>query len=182
METHNPESRPPEPEKYNPWYKASGSAKRPAFRFGANCCHSHTQTLWNKYFKTVGEEKLQLSRARLCIPLDSGRIPTEVGQKSSSGKNVKVRSTGMCYNTILVLPAHSGWYLSTRFLQVEKAVLTLSKLKQVQKWEHGKVFSLVVQLAVCCWVCRECNNQPLTGAAKVMDGRDKSVMTHLKPS
>ncbi len=59
--------------------------------------------------------------ARLCIPLDSGRIPTEVGQKSPSGKNVKVRSTGMRYNTILVIPVHSGWYLSTRFLQVEKA-------------------------------------------------------------
>jgi hypothetical protein len=31
---------------------------------------------------------------------------------------VKVRSTGMRYNTILVVLVHSGWYLSTRFLQV----------------------------------------------------------------
>ncbi len=63
---------------------------------------------------------------RLCIPSDSDRIPTEVGQKSPAGKNVKVRSTGMHYNTILVVPVHSGWYLSTRFLQVEK-VRTYSK-------------------------------------------------------
>jgi hypothetical protein len=27
----------------------------------------------------------------------------------------------MRYNTILVIPVHSGWYLSMRFLQVEKA-------------------------------------------------------------
>jgi hypothetical protein len=32
----------------------------------------------------------------------------------------------------------------------------------------------VVQ-SVCCWACRECNNQSSTGAAKVMDGRDKRV-------
>jgi hypothetical protein len=62
-----------------------------------------------------------LPSARLCIPSDSGRIPTEVGQKSPSGNNVKVQSTGMRYNTILVIPVHSSWYLSTRFLQVEKA-------------------------------------------------------------
>jgi hypothetical protein len=67
--------------------------------------------------------------ARLCILLEFRRIPTEVGQKSLAGKNVKVRSTGMRYNTIFVVPVHSGWYLSTRFLQVENAVLTLSKLK-----------------------------------------------------
>ena len=30
-------------------------------------------------------------------------------------------STGMCYNTILDIPVHSGWYLLTRFLHVEKA-------------------------------------------------------------
>ena len=47
--------------------------------------------------------------AGLCIPSDSGRIPTEVGQKSPSGKNVKVRSTGMRYNTILTAPVHSSW-------------------------------------------------------------------------
>jgi hypothetical protein len=35
---------------------------------------------------------------------------------------------------------------------------------------------LVVQ-SVCCWVCRERNNQPSTGAAKVKDDRDKRVMT-----
>ena len=28
---------------------------------------------------------------------------------------------------------------------------------------------------MCCWACRERNNQPSTGAAKVMDGRDKRV-------
>ena len=36
-------------------------------------------------------------------------------------------------------------------------------------WEHENIFSLVVQL-VCCWVGGECNNQPSTGVAKVMDG------------
>jgi len=46
---------------------------------------------------------------RLCIPSDSGRIPTEPGKKTPSGKNVKVQSTGMRYNTILVIPVHSGW-------------------------------------------------------------------------
>jgi hypothetical protein len=30
-------------------------------------------------------------------------------------------SAGMCYNTILDIPIYSGWYLSTRFLQVENA-------------------------------------------------------------
>ena len=29
--------------------------------------------------------------------------------------------TGMCYNTNLDIPVDSGWYLSTRFLQVENA-------------------------------------------------------------
>ena len=29
--------------------------------------------------------------------------------------------TGMCYNTNLDIPVYSGWYLSTRFLQVENA-------------------------------------------------------------
>jgi hypothetical protein len=43
-------------------------------------------------------------------------------------------------------------------------------------WEHENVFSLVVQL-ICCWVGGEHNNQPLTGAAKVMDGQDKSNRT-----
>jgi hypothetical protein len=69
----------------------------------------------------VGRAVVVWLRARLCIPSDSGRIPSEVGQKSPSGKNVKVQSTGMHYNTILVIPVHSGFYLSTRFLQVEKA-------------------------------------------------------------
>ncbi len=35
-------------------------------------------------------------------------------------------------------------------------------------WEDGNVVSLVVQL-VCGWAGGELNNQPLTGAAKVMD-------------
>jgi hypothetical protein len=35
-------------------------------------------------------------------------------------------------------------------------------------WEHENVFSLVVQL-VCGWAGGERNNQPFTGAAKVMD-------------
>jgi hypothetical protein len=30
-------------------------------------------------------------------------------------------SSGMCYDTILDIPVHSGWYLSARFLHVEKA-------------------------------------------------------------
>jgi hypothetical protein len=34
---------------------------------------------------------------RLCILSDSGRIPTEVGQKSPAGKDVKVQSTGLRY-------------------------------------------------------------------------------------
>jgi hypothetical protein len=40
-------------------------------------------------------------------------------------------------------------------------------------WEHENVFSLVVQ-SVSCWAGGERNNQPLTGATKVIDGRDKS--------
>ena len=38
------------------------------------------------------------------------RIPAEVGQKSPSQNNVKVLSTRMRYNTIIVFPVHSGWY------------------------------------------------------------------------
>jgi hypothetical protein len=34
--------------------------------------------------------------------------------------NVKIQSTGMCYNTILVVPVHAGWYLSMRFLHTYK--------------------------------------------------------------
>jgi len=45
----------------------------------------------------------------------------EHGKKAPSGKNVKVQSTGMRNNTILVIPVHSDWYLSMRFLHVEKA-------------------------------------------------------------
>ena len=37
-------------------------------------------------------------------------------------------------------------------------------------WEHENIFSLVVVQLVCCWVGGECNNQPSTGVAKVMDG------------
>ena len=39
-------------------------------------------------------------------------------------------STGMCYNTILEIPVHFGWYLSNRFLHVEKA-RTYSKLVKI---------------------------------------------------
>ncbi len=53
--------------------------------------------------------------SRLCIPSDFRLI------QSPSGKNAKVQSTRMGYVTILVLLVHSGWYLSMRFLQVEKA-------------------------------------------------------------
>jgi hypothetical protein len=35
--------------------------------------------------------------------------------------NVTGKGTGMRYNTILDIPVYSGWYLSTRFLQVENA-------------------------------------------------------------
>jgi len=52
-----------------------------------------------------------MTRARLCIPSEFCGIPAEVGQKSPAGKNVKVQSTGMRYNTILDIPVHSGWYL-----------------------------------------------------------------------
>ena len=31
---------------------------------------------------------------------------------------LNIQSTRMCYNTILVIPVHFSWYLSTRFLQV----------------------------------------------------------------
>ena len=40
--------------------------------------------------------------------------------KSHRKKNVKIQSTGMSYNTILVVPVHAGWYLSTRFLHTYK--------------------------------------------------------------
>ena len=36
-------------------------------------------------------------------------------------RNVKVQSTRIHYNTILDIPVHSVWYLSTRFLQVDNA-------------------------------------------------------------
>ena len=43
---------------------------------------------------------------------DKCHRPTRNGPGSSSG---------MCYNTILDIPVRSGWYLSNRFLHVEKA-------------------------------------------------------------
>ena len=45
----------------------------------------------------------------------------EPGKKAPSGENVKVESTGMSYNTIVVIPVHSGSYYSRGFLNVEKA-------------------------------------------------------------
>ena len=59
--------------------------------------------------------------ARLCIPSEFRRIPTEVGQKHRPARNGPGTGTGMCYNTNLDIPVDSGWYLSTRFLQVENA-------------------------------------------------------------
>jgi hypothetical protein len=65
----------------------------------------------------------------------------------------------------LDIPVHSGWYLFTGFLHVEKARTYSNKCIVVQMmWEHKNVFSLVVQL-VCYWAGGERNNQPSTGAA-----------------
>ena len=52
---------------------------------------------------------------------NSTRFRWNLAKRHWQEQNVKVRSTGMRNNTILVIPVHSGWYLSTRFLQVEKA-------------------------------------------------------------
>jgi hypothetical protein len=51
-------------------------------------------------------------------------IPAEFRRNAAKGRpfrNVTGTGTGMCYNTILDIPVYSGWYLSTRFLQVENA-------------------------------------------------------------
>jgi hypothetical protein len=48
-------------------------------------------------------------------------IPTEFGKRHQPERNVTGTGTGMCYNTILDIPVYSGWYLSTRFQQVENA-------------------------------------------------------------
>ena len=50
-----------------------------------------------------------------------GGISTECGKRHRPKQNVTGTGTGMCYNTILDIPVHSGWYLSTMFLQVENA-------------------------------------------------------------
>jgi hypothetical protein len=50
---------------------------------------------------------------------NSGGIPTECGKRHRPF--LTGTGTRMCYNTILDIPDYSGWYLSTRFLQVENA-------------------------------------------------------------
>ena len=52
---------------------------------------------------------------------NSAEFRRNLAKSHLSERNVKVRSTGMCYNTILDMLVHSGWYLSTRFLHVENA-------------------------------------------------------------
>ena len=52
---------------------------------------------------------------------NSGGIPTECGKRHRPFRNVTGTGPGMCYNTILDIPVYFGWYLSTRFLQVENA-------------------------------------------------------------
>jgi len=52
---------------------------------------------------------------------NSAGIPTECGKRHRPEWNVTGTGTRMCYNTILDIPVHSGWYLSMRFLQVENA-------------------------------------------------------------
>jgi hypothetical protein len=59
---------------------------------------------------------------RLFILLDSGMIQPEPSKKAPAGKFWKVLSTRICYNTILVILVHSGWYLSMGFLHVEKTL------------------------------------------------------------
>jgi len=54
-------------------------------------------------------------------PPESAGIRRNLCKKGPSGKNVKVRSTEMCYNTILDIPVRSSWYLSTWFLHVDKS-------------------------------------------------------------
>ncbi len=61
----------------------------------ARCKEDGLQTVIFLYIHYV--QNTTSFQSRLCIPSDSGRIPTEVGQKSPAGKDVKVRSTGMRY-------------------------------------------------------------------------------------
>ncbi len=56
---------------------------------------------------------------------NSAGFRRNLAKRHRQERNVKVQSTGMRYNTILVILVHSGWYLSTRFLQVEKGVYLL---------------------------------------------------------
>ncbi len=56
----------------------------------------------------------------------SARFRRNLAKRHRQERNVKVQSTRIHYKTILVILVHSGWYLSTRFLQVEK-VRTYSK-------------------------------------------------------
>ena len=52
---------------------------------------------------------------------NSGGIPTECSKRHRHVPFRPRTGTRMCYNTDLDIPVHSGWYLSTRFLQVENA-------------------------------------------------------------
>jgi hypothetical protein len=52
---------------------------------------------------------------------NSGGFWRNLAKRHRPERNVTGMRTGMCYNTILDIPVHSGWYLSTRFLQVENA-------------------------------------------------------------
>jgi hypothetical protein len=50
---------------------------------------------------------------------NSGGILTECGKMHRPFRFRTGTGAGMCYNTMLDIPVYSGWYLSTRFLQVE---------------------------------------------------------------
>ena len=52
---------------------------------------------------------------------NSGGFRQNLAKRHRPERNATGTGTGMCYNTILDTPVHSGWYLSTRFLQVENA-------------------------------------------------------------
>ena len=70
---------------------------------------------------TTKVARATVAGARLCILTEFGGF----GRNSDTRhRQVPFRpgtGTGMCYNTNLDIPVYSGWYLSTRFLQVENA-------------------------------------------------------------
>ncbi len=81
---------------------------------GCGCAFGTTDGMFN--WRKVS--CMQLGRA---FHRNSAKFRRDLANRHQPERNVTGTGTGINYNTILDILVYSGWYLSTRFLQVENA-------------------------------------------------------------